>query len=649
MISRECKANIIVKNIQNLKSTLPPVKLTYRPDIEGLRAIAVLSVVFFHADFKLFSGGYVGVDIFFVISGFLITHILRYQLITHGKINYREFYAKRIRRLFPALLSTLIITTIFAIGLLSSPLLTLYGYSLSASVASVSNIYFYTQSGYFDISSNIKPLLHTWSLAVEEQFYLVWPWILFLIYRYKHLGDLKNLIFISIIGLISLAGSQYFIENNPSAAFFIMPLRIFEFTIGASICYLDSNIKNKAVANLLQILGFILIGVCVFYFDEITPFPGILSLIPCLGAALLIVSGNSASWIVNIYKKIGFIFIGKISYSLYLVHWPIIVLWSISSKSDSVSTMNSWALVLTSIIIGSLNFYVVEWPIRKSKISNQILISICSLLGLCVFLIGISISSNDFWSSRPWKSHEILTSKKLQLEKDLRFVTIRKICEAKGWEHCDSISTDKLNVLIIGDSHAPDALNALEKQFPNFNYVLSTLGGCPPYLDILSIVSKAHPDINECITLNKKRHDIAYLKKFDMIVINNMMDWYTPKHVISYLKFLHANGIRKVIVFGNYLVLEKDMSDLLNSYGYNESKIRKMTKRPVEDDSIEAECNLLNYLFISKQKIFCEGTNCKLFNENKIPFTYDQHHLSYEFSTEMLVEFKSAINDYIKK
>ncbi|MFN7472890.1 MAG: acyltransferase family protein, partial [Roseiflexaceae bacterium] len=207
----------------------------YRPDIDGLRAVAVLSVFLYHLNIPGFGGGYVGVDVFFVISGFLITRILLTEYRTTGTIDYRAFYLRRIRRIIPALIAVLVLTTLTSITFLSPTQLIAYGQSLIATVASVSNIWFGATSGYFDGDATQKPLLHTWSLGVEEQFYLVWPLCIALLARIKlvrgwHLG-------VIVVGATLL--SEYWLGFDPTTTFFGMPFRVGEFAIGALVFVLQ--------------------------------------------------------------------------------------------------------------------------------------------------------------------------------------------------------------------------------------------------------------------------------------------------------------------------------------------------------------------------------------------------------------------------
>lgn len=624
-----------------------PIKNLHRKDIEALRAIAVLAVVFYHAGVNGFHGGYVGVDIFFVISGYLITNILVTSVQRDDGNIYKNFYIKRARRIFPALFFTLLLTTIGAILLFPSSLLSFYGASLISSVFSISNIYFYTQSGYFDSSANLKPLLHTWSLGVEEQFYLFWPVFIAFVYSPRIYRAKLFPILIFSIGFLSLIAAQYILLWDAAASFFLTPFRIFEFALGAILCWIKPTNSNDRYLTLVYILSILLLGLGIFFFNERTTFPGINALVPCLGAALFIYA-NYHGKVIEVYKYFGLLYIGRLSYSIYLVHWPVVVFWSYSFDVNRLDAVDSICIIFISFILAVISFYFVENPCRNPKSKNLKFIFIAGVLSLTLVCIGVSQIINHGWPWRPWRSLEFINSKTLEKEKELRFLTRQKICNKKGWETCDAIIPDKTNVLVIGDSHAVDALNALEAQFPDFNYALSTLGGCPPYKDISSIAPNGLPDLERCKRLNQDRHDVPYLKKFDLLVINNFMGWYTPKNLLSYLQFLHNNGLKKVIVFDNYISLKKEMPSLLNVYGYNEKEIRQWISRDyVSEPELGARASEFGYLYIDKRSIFCKKENCMLFDIEGNPFTYDSNHLSYKFSRKMLEAYKEKILNYM--
>lgn len=295
------------------------MSLKYRADIDGLRAIAVLVVIFFHAGIPGFSGGFVGVDVFFVISGFLITSIIVNE-IDEGKFSIARFYERRIRRIFPALFPVIVFTVVAGAFLYDFVSFKELGKSIVATTLFSSNIHFWHQAGYFDTESIRKPLLHTWSLAVEEQFYIVFPLLLLAINRF---GKKLYLPWLLGIGLLSLFASIYGIYSNPSVTFYMVPTRAWELLAGSILALQRIPLlKSNSYRNLFSVTGFGLICYSVVCYTEATLFPGANALAPVIGASLIIYSGmeGGASTVKKFLSVKPLVSIGLISYSLYLWH-----------------------------------------------------------------------------------------------------------------------------------------------------------------------------------------------------------------------------------------------------------------------------------------------------------------------------------------
>jgi len=391
-------------------------KQNYYPHIDGLRAVAVIAVVFFHLNILLFSGGFVGVDVFFVISGFLITRILCSELEEYGTINLRRFYQGRVRRLFPALLVTLLVTLLVAVLMFSPSRLMSFGDSLPYAILGLSNHFFWLETDYFDIASQLKPALHTWSLSVEEQFYLVWPSVLLLLYK---LG-LRTFIPLALMiftggslylnysfsdGSVDIISSylpifEYPVANPKSTLFFLLPFRVFEFSIGALLVWLVKKTAPEYInPNLVLWLGLLMISGAIFSFDDSLLFPSYYALLPCVGTALVIYAGGQARshWILT---NKGMVSIGKVSYSLYLIHWPLIVFWRY--QTGGLDTVDKMLIVLFSFLGAYLTYRYVETPFRsREKFENSNLWAKAAVTGLFLCLIGgYSIRVNDGWAWR---------------------------------------------------------------------------------------------------------------------------------------------------------------------------------------------------------------------------------------------------------
>jgi peptidoglycan/LPS O-acetylase OafA/YrhL len=345
-----------------------PGSLTYRPDIDGLRAFAVLPVVLYHFGVPGFGGGFVGVDVFFVISGFLITSLIFGEL-KSGKFSILKFYERRVRRIFPALFTVIAATLAAATEVFFPRDLLRLAESAAATALFGSNFDFWQQSGYFDMGADLKPLLHTWSLAVEEQFYLVFPALLYLMHTRKRTTLLG---LVTVLALASFALSVWAVGRYPSAAFYLAPYRTWELMLGAILALGEFPVpSSRWVGDALSLAGLTGIGWAVFAFTAATPFPGLNALFPCLGAASLIYVGEGrAGYVKRLLSSRPLVFVGLISYSLYLWHWPIHVF----SKYVSVASQGaseSAALIALSFCLAVLSWRYVERPFRRRDVFSR--------------------------------------------------------------------------------------------------------------------------------------------------------------------------------------------------------------------------------------------------------------------------------------
>lgn len=430
--------------------------LMYRPDIDGLRAIAVLAVILYHFKVPFFTGGFVGVDIFFVISGYLITTGILNQ---HEKSQFEfgEFYTRRVRRLIPALLFT-IATSYIVSALIFSPndFKQMSGSAVYA-LGGLSNIFFWLESGYFDSAATIKPLLHTWSLSVEIQFYIIWPIILLLICRKT------NNLLIPLLGLITagLAAAYSFLRIDAVGAFFLTPFRIHEFLLGSLVVVLERGHINKSLKEILYAVGLALVTAPIFLYDsDRTLFPGLAALAPSLGAALMILSGDSSvmaglcrSWPA---KKIG-----EISYSLYLVHWPLYVFASYLVVRDLAPT-ETVTLITANFLFAAALFTLIERPFRSQKETGLSGTNFALASLGCATIIMIAASSS--WGQNGWE---------WRVPKEIRNITNINKLQLDKYTWATQLSLDlrpdfdadsgKQKILIIGDSQAADVANMLSE------------------------------------------------------------------------------------------------------------------------------------------------------------------------------------------
>lgn len=326
--------------------------LTYQPGIDALRAIAVVAVLLFHLDIPTFSGGFVGVDAFFVISGYLITRSIQ---ASGSKFSFAKFYGRRFLRLYPALITILLLTVSASVVIADPASLKETATSAVWAALSASNIYYWLNQGYFDTASQSQPLLHTWTLGVEWQFYLIWAPIAALLDR--------RILWFSVITAASLIASQWLLSVDSSAAYYMMPTRMFELALGAILA--TSCAKPSKYPEALAIMAIAMLGASIFLFTGNTPFPGVAALVPTIGALLWIHSNRESKLLQTICIP-PVVYLGKISYSVYLVHWPLIVLFKYYEFGNLTSAQQA-TLGAASIALGAALYHAVERPFLRAR------------------------------------------------------------------------------------------------------------------------------------------------------------------------------------------------------------------------------------------------------------------------------------------
>jgi peptidoglycan/LPS O-acetylase OafA/YrhL len=441
--------------------------LKYRPEIDGLRAVAVVPVILFHAGFDLFSGGYVGVDVFFVISGYLITTILVND-IENNRFSLVSFYERRARRILPALFFVMLLCIPFAWMWMLPSQLQSFSRSLIAVSLFSSNILFWRESGYFGAAAEEKPLLHTWSLAVEEQYYLLFPIFLFLTWRFG-----KNRLYwmIVVFAAISLLLSEWGWRNVPNANFYLAPTRAWELFAGSIAAFIVQK-NGVRKNNLLSLLGLAAITFSIFAFGEETPFPSVYALIPVLGVLLLVLYGDANTFAAKLLSMKVFVGIGVISYSAYLWHQPLFAF----SRITSLETPNVLVMLTLSgcsLVLAYFSWRYVEAPFRSMSIlSRNLIFSISAFFMTLMVLLGLT---GNFFAKEIAPGYfnplnEIVGSvenKKLQQESwgSLReisgndqYANYNNKYDIKDWGDRNG---DKKSLLLVGNSHSKDLFNVL--------------------------------------------------------------------------------------------------------------------------------------------------------------------------------------------
>lgn len=368
------------------------MKLSYRPEIDGLRAIAVGVVILYHAQITIlghqpFEGGFIGVDIFFVISGYLITSIILKELVTTGSFSFKHFYERRIRRIAPALLLIMLVSLPFAWMYLLPSSLVDYSKSILYSLGFSSNFYFhYSGQQYGAESGLLKPFLHTWSLSVEEQYYILFPIVLLITFKYFT----KYLIHILIFGfIVSLGLADWGSRNYPSFNFYVLPTRGWELLAGSILAYFEITLghrsKNKTLNLILPSIGLFLIGHSMLFFNDEMFHPSFYTLSPIIGVCLIIWFSDKNELITKILSTKLFVGIGLISYSLYLWHYPIFAFARVKDSSPSEYDKFEW--IVLSIMLSLISYFFVERPARNKK--NKI----NKILLLLLFFFSIILTS----------------------------------------------------------------------------------------------------------------------------------------------------------------------------------------------------------------------------------------------------------------
>jgi len=433
--------------------------VTYRSDIDGLRAIAVLAVLFFHAGLG-FPGGFVGVDIFFVVSGYLITGLILKDL-DRDRFHVRDFWERRVRRILPAL-AVVVFSTLVAGWFLLLPLnLKELAQSVAAQTMLVSNVYFWQKSGYFAQAAEVKPLLHTWSLAVEEQFYLLFP---FLLIAFKRFSRKFLILGMLLIGGISLSLCICLRYKYSSACFYLLPMRAWELMIGAILAALPAQrAPARWLTEVLSCGGLLAILCAVFFYDRETPFPGIAATVPCVGAALIIWgNGHTLTSVGKLLAARPLVFIGLISYSLYLWHWPVLVFfkyWTLGPIPQNQRIL----LLIASLGLAVLSWRFVETPFRKRLVFNghvQIF-SFAAVTTTVLFLMGITIHQAQGVPSRisPEAQRYAAGSTDMAFEDE---VGLKDVTDGNLPELGVGDKQRPIKLLVWGDSHAMAVMPALD-------------------------------------------------------------------------------------------------------------------------------------------------------------------------------------------
>jgi peptidoglycan/LPS O-acetylase OafA/YrhL len=455
--------------------------LAYRRDIDGLRAIAVIAVVLFHFGVPGVTGGFVGVDVFFVISGYLITSII-WRERERGRFSFLDFWARRARRILPALIVMMFVSLVVGWFLMAPKDYSELGRSIHNQVIFISNLFFMRQDGYFDTASDMKPMLHTWSLSVEEQFYIAFPLLLTLLS--SRLKQWRSALFVLL--LMSFAASVWAVSREPDKAFFLLPMRAWELLAGSMLAVMPARgwRASPMLAQTVSLISLGLILVAVFGYDDSTAFPGAAALLPVLGVVGLIwANGQQVTWVGQLLGSRVMVGIGLISYSWYLWHWPVLVL----GKYASIFGLAPWelaALFILSLLLGYGSWRFVEGPFRERRLlaSNRSILA-AGVIGLAgLGLIGKSLVWSDgfAWRLPPqalqFAQAHTWSPALMSCLSDDKKNTHRELCQFGP-------QTSPAQALVWGDSHASALIPALNDASSKYDFGITQAGyaGCLPF------------------------------------------------------------------------------------------------------------------------------------------------------------------------
>ncbi len=602
--------------------------MNYRPEIDGLRAVAVLPVILFHAGFLIFEGGFVGVDVFFVISGFLITNIILDEL-NKNEFSLTEFYERRARRILPALTIVMIACIPFTLIWFMPGDMKNFSESLISSSLFFSNILFWRESGYFEMSSELKPLIHTWSLSIEEQFYILFPLLLIILWRFR-----ENIIFfvILICFFLSFSLAHWGAYNYPTASFWLLPTRGWELLLGVVISiYLFRNKFEppKKISQIFSIIGFSLIIFSILLFNKNTPSPSIFHLAPTLGAGLIILFALPGTLLNKFLSNKLLVGIGLTSYSLYLIHQPIFAITKYRFKSETIELYIIPILVVI-FFLAFLNWKFIEKPFRNRSMFSRNQVFKYSFLS--IFLISsfgiFGVITNGFEQRFNEYERKVL----LQYTDPGKYVNSRFHNFDINFDDTD----ETRNVLIIGDSFAEDLINAVFESKINNNISISTKKiqtHCGNLFTKRNLSRYILPQkIKSCKSNFNDSIFLSRLENADEIwLAASWKKWALPMIPESIENYKKVSPNANIKVFGRKNFGQRNANEFINSFNLGTKAL--LSSKPLEEDHIiinELMREMINKEeFIDVSELICNSkTECSNTTLDGLPISYDGAHLT---------------------
>jgi peptidoglycan/LPS O-acetylase OafA/YrhL len=638
--------------------------LSYRADVDGLRAVAVLSVIGFHAFPRTIPGGFVGVDVFFVISGFLISGLIL-QGLRADRFSYVSFYARRIRRIFPALITVLTATLIGGSFMLFPDELKELGRQALASVGFVANFFFWSESGYFDASAPLKPLLHLWSLGIEEQFYIGWP--LLLVFLYQRTRHLKWIF--GALALASFLWNVLTVATSSESAFYLPMSRFWELLLGAMLALqaieasqagaadgsgLESGPRDLK-ADLLCVGGLLLIGGTVLRLTEHLRFPGWWALLPTVGAALVIAGGRGRVSRLLLGNK-PMTFIGLISYPLYLWHWVLLSAVQYVSYQHASHTARLAAIAL-SFLLAWLTYVFIETPIRFGR-RGESMVPRLATAALLVGAAAVTLNVSDGVAMRfppavrklatfHYDAHHAYREDKCQLNGDQAFAELDPTC-------VDSADHASRLIVLWGDSHVSSlyqGMRAAQRARGDFRIAQFAASGCPPLLGV-----RLGPR-SDCMEFSEAAFERIQLLQPDTVIMGGA--WYSyasrARDGSAELQALRQTidkligaGIRRVVVFGDLPVWKIHQPNVAVKIWQQSHTLPARTYDSFDrgsaafDSEVAAAVLPTPAVFVSPVSCLCSDEGCLLSADpaQPVPVTWDYAHLT-DAGSRLLVEMNT--------
>ena len=522
-------------------------KLSYRAEIDGLRAIAVVSIILYHAQLVFsgrnwFEGGYIGVDIFFVISGYLITRIILYDLQIKDTFSFLNFYERRARRILPMLFVVIIVSIPFAWQNLLSKEFEEYAKSILTSIFFSSNFFFYFSTiEYGADSALLKPFLHTWSLGIEEQFYLLFPILTIFTFKFFHKYFLTILLGLS---LLSLQFAELMEVRNSELNFFLPFSRFWELAVGSLLAYREQNYKTSDEGigvKILPMLGLYLIIYSILFFDEKTPHPSFQTLIPIIGVSLIIWFSSKDELVGKVLSSKPLVWIGLISYSAYLWHFPIFAFYRIGLFDEEMGIQAATVMIILTFLLSFISYKLIEKPFRSKVSTKTFLLSISFAFVIIISISSYIILSNGVSSVlrlgfdpkiSNFNPNIITTAEPSYLYGD------DKVCDSKDaiyfneTQFCVIGDTNKPKVdfFLVGDSHAMYAQPLLKKISERFNMkgIFGGNSGCLPLLGIYPLRGSPHPNdwSKRCYGFNQNGYEFVKTNNVNTVFLVARWDYY---------------------------------------------------------------------------------------------------------------------------